>query len=121
MSSLGDIQQIHSMLQQISKLLDEVDTKTDGVSRKSQTATEALRQLESVALRYLVIARRLGLPEQVDVGIQKIAMMIVALRQLEMTIIATQAAFAGAGPIGWLALGASWTYTALSFYSLGGQ
>lgn len=119
MSSLGDIQQIHGMLQQISKLLDEVDTKTDNVNSKSRQAAEKLRELELVALRYLVIVQRLGLPDDVNMMIQKIAMMIVALRQLEMTIIATQAAFAGAGPIGWLALGASWGYTALSFYALG--
>ena len=108
------------MLQEISKLLDEVDTKTDTVTRKAVSSRESFRQLESVAMRYLLVARRLGLPADADQLMQKVAMMIVALRQLELTIISAQAALAGAGPIGWLALGASAAYTALSFYSLGG-
>ena len=119
MSSISDIQQIHSMLQEISKLLDEVDTKTDAVTKKTVTSAESLRQLEAVAMRYLVIARRMGLPEGANQMLQKIAMMIIAFRQLELTIVSANRALAGAGPVGWLALGASAAYTALSFYSLG--
>lgn len=116
MSSISDIQQIHGMLQEISRLLDEVDTKTDNVTRKTTTSVQSFRQLESVAMRYLIIARRIGLPEGVDAALQKIAMLMVAIRQLDLTIKAFQV---GMGPIGWLALGASAGITALSFYSLG--
>ena len=109
------------MLQEISRLLDEVDTKTDTVTRKTTTSTESFRQLESVALRYIVIARRLGLPEDADRFIQKISMMILALNQLQIVLQTTRASLAAAGPVGWLALGASVGYTALSFYALGDQ
>ena len=93
--------------------------KLDQTERKTGRNTESFRQLEMVALRYTVIARRIGLPEQADAMIQKISMMLLAMRQLEISIKLTQAVLAGAGPIGWLALGASTAYTALSFYSIG--
>ena len=118
MSSLSDIQQIHSMLQEISRLLDEVDTKTDTVTRKTVTSTESFRQLESVVMRYLIIARRIGLPEGVDNAIQKIAQFIIAVRTLDITLKMFQA---NLGPLGWAALGASAIFTGLSFYSLGNQ
>ena len=121
MSSISDIQTIHSMLQEISRLLDEVDTKTDNVTKKAATSTESLKQLEAVAMRYLLIARRIGLPAEANAMLQKVTMMIVAINQLKLTLESAKVALAGAGPIGWLALGASAAYTALSFYSIGGQ
>jgi len=119
MSSLGDIQQIHVMLQEISRLLDDVDAKTDHVTKKTEASTESFKELDTIALRYLTIAHRLGLPEDLDAALQTIALMIMALRQLQQTIIMTEAVLAGAGPIGWLALGASIGYTAFSLYALG--
>lgn len=104
------------MLQEISRLLDEVDTKTDYVTKKSDEANESFRQLESVALRYLVIARRIGLPENADAAIQKIMQFIVAVRTLDITLKMFQAEM---GPIGWATLAASAAITGLSFYELG--
>jgi len=116
MSSLSDIQQIHGMLQEISRLLDEVDTKTDTVTRKTGTSTDSLRKLETVALRYLAITRRMGLPEDAEAFIQLITRMIVALRMLDITLKMVQADM---GPVGWATLIASGIYTGLAFYDIG--
>jgi hypothetical protein len=116
MSSLGDIQQIHAMLQQISKLLDEVDIKTDDVTRKTQNSKESLMKLEAVALRYLTIARRFGLPENIEQAITTITSLIVALRMAQTTISSLQLSM---GPIGWAGFAASSVLTAMSFGSIG--
>lgn len=117
MSSLSDAQQIHSMLQQISALLDEVDTKTDKVSKK---VVESYNKIASAATKYLVVARKAGLPEPVDALITKASQAVIAINQLILTLEYAQAALLGAGPVGWLVLGASAAYTALSFYSIAG-
>jgi len=119
MSSLGDIQQMYSMLQEMDRMLSRINTGLNDAEINAKKTQEQFDRLESIALRYMVIVGRLGLPEDANMLLQKVAMMIIALKQLEMTIIATQAVLAGSGPVGWLALGASATYTALSFYALG--
>lgn len=120
MSSLSDIQQMHNMLQEMDRMLSRINTGLNDAELNAQKAQAQFRQLESVALRYLVIAQRIGLPPDVNTAIQLISRMIIAVRQLEQTMILAQAALAGAGPIGWAVLGASAAYTALSFYSIGG-
>jgi hypothetical protein len=84
MSSISDIQQIHGMLQEISRLLDEVDTKTDNVTTKTKTTTEGFRQLEQIAVRYLVLTRRMGLPEDVQQAVDVLMRMIITIRQLQL-------------------------------------
>jgi hypothetical protein len=106
------------MLQEISRLLDEVDTKTDDVTRKAKVSTESLRNLELVALRYLTIAQRMGLPEGVDAAITAITKLIVLIRQLQLTIGMLEMQL---GPIGWAAYGASAFMTALSVTDLAGS
>jgi len=118
MSSLGDIQQMYSMLQEMDRILAKVNTGLNDAELQAKKTATTFRQLESVALRYLVIARRLGLPDNIDAGIQKILQFIVAIRQLDITLKMFQA---GMGPIGWATLGASAIMTGLSFYSLGSQ
>lgn len=120
MSSLSDIQQIYSLLIEIDRLLKTIDVNLERTEKQSKRNTESFRQLEAAAMRYLLIARRMGLPEEVNALLTKVSQVIVAIRQLELTVYAAQAALAGAGPIGWLVLGASAAYTALSFYSIAG-
>jgi hypothetical protein len=116
MSSLGDIQQIHSMLQQISRLLDEIDTKTDTTTKKAQASIETFNNLEAVALRYLTITRRFGLPENIEQAITTITSLIVALRMAQTTLASLQLSM---GPIGWAGFAASGALTAMSFGSIG--
>ena len=119
MSSLSDMQQIHSMLQEISKLLDEVDTKTDQVTQKTMGTSEGFNKLTRAASQYMIVAQRLGLPLEIEKATQLFTRGIIVANQLTTTIQYTKIALAGAGPIGWIVLGASVAYTALSFYSLG--
>jgi len=79
-------------------------------------AVEGFRELEEVVLRYLVIARRIGLPDNAEAAIQKIMQFIVAVRTLDITLKMFQAEL---GPIGWATLAASATITGLSFYEVG--
>jgi hypothetical protein len=119
MSSLGDIQQIHSMLQEISKLLDEVDTKTDQVTQKTMGTSEGFNKLTRAASQYMIVARQLGLPLEIEKATQLFTRAIIATNQFTTTLEYAKIALAGAGPVGWLVLGASVAYTALSFYSIG--
>ena len=109
------------MLIEIAHLLDTVDVKAKATEKQVNQNTESFKKLEAVAMRYLLIARRIGLPAEANAMLQKVTMMIVAINQLKLTLESAKVALAGAGPIGWLALGASAAYTALSFYSIGGQ
>ena len=102
-------------------MLSSIDVKLDQTERKIGRNTESFRQLERVALRYIILARRIGLPEDVEKAMDTIARFIIAVRQMEISIRLAQVALAGAGPIGWIALGGSAAFTALSFYSISGS
>ena len=56
------------------------------------------RKLEMIAVRYLAIARRMGLPEDVQAAVDAIARMIVMIRQAQL---AFSMLYAGMGPPGW--------------------
>lgn len=78
-------------------------------------ATDSLRTLEEIMLRYLALARRLGLPEDLNAAINVAQRAAVNMAQLERTMLLFQAALVGAGPLGWLAFAAAAGITALSF------
>jgi len=77
-------------------------------------AVEGFRELEQVALRYLVLARRLGLPDDVNVAMSVAARAVVTMRQLEQTIRMLDLAMAGS-PMGWAMFAATTAFTAISF------
>lgn len=112
MSSLGDIQQIHSMLQQISRLLDEVDTKTDDVTKKTVTLGENFRQFEQILLRSLILTRRMGIDDDLSNAAMQIQRMIMLTNQLRLAMIALETA---AGPVGWGLAGLGLAVTAFSY------
>lgn len=96
MSSLGDIQQIHAMLQQISRLLDEVDTKTSTTEKNLQkVATQAL-YVQQVINRSITLMRRMGLPEDVGNAIYKLQRLISIINQVRLASIAL---YAGPGGV----------------------
>ena len=97
MSSIGDIQQIHSMLQEISRLLDEVDTKTDAVTKKADGSTESFIKLEQVVLRLLVVLRSANIPEDAQKAIIVLSQIAVAARAAQIAVTSLMAA---SGPVG---------------------
>jgi hypothetical protein len=87
--SLAETQQIMQVLQEIMQLLNGVTIKTEQIKRDIPQTREALatfRQLERIALRFLVLAKRMGLPEDIDRGISKVMELIVAIRMLQMSM-----------------------------------
>lgn len=87
--SLAETQQIMVMLQEIVKILDGVDVKTVKINNDLPRTKEALstfRTLERIALRYLAIARQLGLPDDVDRVINTLTRLIVIINMLKMSI-----------------------------------
>lgn len=116
MSSLGDIQQMHAMLQEMDRILARVNTGLTDAELQAKKTLDSWHDLKSVAADYLLLVKKLGFDPRFDQMMTQIAMLTVAINQLmkTMTIAATVS-----GPIGWLTLGAAGGYTALSFYSIG--
>ena len=87
--SFGETRQIMADLQEIMALLNQTSIKSEKVIRDLPKTNEALmsfRQLERIAIRYLAIANRMGLSEDVQKQIQTLSKIIVTVRMLEMSM-----------------------------------
>jgi hypothetical protein len=86
--SLVETQQIMAMLQEIMQILDNVNVKTVKLESNLPKTKEALNtfvQAERLALRYLAVARRMGLPDNIQQATQIITSLVVMLRMLQMS------------------------------------
>ena len=86
--SLSETQEIMSVLQEIMALLNNVEFKTQKINNdlpKTKESLASFRQLERVALRYLVLVRRMGVSEDIDNALSKIAELIVMINMLTMS------------------------------------
>jgi hypothetical protein len=63
-----------------------------------EPAYENVRRLETAYYRSLSLARRMGLPDNVDFAIAKIQQYIAMMNKLRLTMIALETA---SGPVGW--------------------
>jgi len=61
-------------------------------------ACEDIRRVQTVIYRTLGLMRRMGLPENIDIAINKIQKMIAVLNMVRLAMIAL---YAASGPIGW--------------------
>jgi hypothetical protein len=87
--SLSETQQIYEILTQIDAILKGINLATEKLEQKApavQRSTNEFRQLERLALRYLVLAKRLGLPPEIDNAVQQISQMIIAIRMAQRSI-----------------------------------
>lgn len=99
---------------QLRKDLDDLNQKIDELTPKLERAPEQLsnfRELEGLALRYLAITHKLGLPENAQQVINTLSRLIVLMRMTQRSIHALEIA---AGPIGWLYALASVATTAFA-------
>jgi hypothetical protein len=113
--SLSETQQIMQVLQEIMALLNGVEFKTEKINNdlpKTRESLDSFNQLERVALRYLAISRRMGLPDDINGGIQKLAGALVTLR---MAMISTTYLMLGT-PLGVAMGGAGLVMAGLSGY-----
>jgi len=87
--SLAETQQIMQVCQEIIKLLDGIEFKTEKLvteAPRTERIFENFRQLERVAVRYLAIARQLGLPEDAEKTVQLLARIIVMMRMVQASM-----------------------------------
>lgn len=87
--SFAETRQIMADLQEIMALLNTVTIKTERLNTDLPRTKETLvtfRELERLALRYLILARRLGLPEDVTNALTKVSQLIMAVRMLQTAI-----------------------------------
>jgi hypothetical protein len=84
---------------------------TSGAESEVNSLFDKFAKLEQIALRYLVIARRMGLPEDVERALSIISQLIVTIRQLQLTLSLLEGSM---GPVGWALLGAGAIGTALT-------
>ena len=86
--SLSETQEIMSVLQEIMALLNNVEFKTTKINNdlpKTKDSLATFQQLERVALRYIALARRMGVSEDIDNAIAKFAELIVVINMVYMS------------------------------------
>lgn len=113
--SLIETQQIMQALQEITRLLDGIQVKTTRIHSELPKTKEALmtfQQFERVALRYLALARRMGLPDDIAQTTEMISRLIITVRMLQMSM---NMLMLGT-PFGWLMGAAGIAMTGLSLY-----
>lgn len=87
--SLAETQQIYDLLVKIDAILNGIEIKTDKLEEKTPKIKESLhsfQEAERLALRYLAIARRMGLPDQIQQATQIVTSLVVMLRMLQMSV-----------------------------------
>lgn len=84
---MSQIQEAYQTLAEIDRLLADIElkiTKIEGQAPTLERNLDTFRQVERLALRWLAIARRMGLPEEVDAAVNRIAQLITSLRMLQI-------------------------------------
>jgi hypothetical protein len=111
--SYAETQQIMADLKEIMALIDGVTIKTEKLNTNLPRTKETLstfRDIERVALRYLALSRRMGLPEDIEKATQTLTELIVMIRMAQMSYTMLTAGT----PIGLLLGAAGIAMTALS-------
>lgn len=94
---MSQAQEAYALLQEVDRLLANIEVRIQRIEGGAEGAegTERLdrlketlatfRQLERLVLRWLVLAQRLGLPEDITKAITIISKLIVVLRMWQMS------------------------------------
>ena len=98
MSSLGDIQQVYQMLQEIDRILTKLNANLKTMETQTKATTESWKDLEQVSLRYLTLmSTRANLPEDQQKAITVLAQVAVAAYAAQLAVTSFMAA---TGPVG---------------------
>jgi hypothetical protein len=87
--SLAETQELMRTMQQLMSLLNGVEAKTTQINSdlpRTKSSLATFNQLERVAIRYLAIARRMGLPDEATQVIQVLSELIVMIRMAQMSM-----------------------------------
>lgn len=83
------MQQMLSLAQQIMNVLNNTNVAVEKVERQTPVIRDNLenfRQLERIALRYLALAKQMGLPEDVNRAVTSLSQLIVMIRMAQMSL-----------------------------------
>jgi hypothetical protein len=86
--SLAETQELMRTMQELIRLLDGVDVKANKIIDKVPDLKKAgatFQQAERLAVRYLALARRMGLPEQIEQATQLVSQLVVMMRMLQIS------------------------------------
>jgi hypothetical protein len=111
--SLSETQEIMQFLQEIMALLNNVEFKTKKLNSEMPQTSRGLatfRELERVALRYVALARRIGVPTEVEKAMDAFSKLIILITMAHMSM---NMLMRGT-PAGWLLGFAGVAMTALS-------
>jgi hypothetical protein len=87
--SLAQTQELMATMKELMMVLSGVEAKTQKIVSDMPQIKQSLAtfsQLERVALRYLVISRRLGLPDNVNNTLQQLSQLVIMIRMAQMSI-----------------------------------
>lgn len=87
--TISAIQETFQILTEIDKLLADIELKINVIEQKAPMMTNYLttfKQVERLALRWLTLSRQLGLPDNIQGGIDKFMQLIVTVRMAQMSI-----------------------------------
>jgi len=91
--------------------IEEVTSRLDQLERKLENARKEWRSYQSVMMGSMNIARRMGLPENIDDGMRKVQRAIILFNQAR---IAANLFWTATGPVGWAMVGVSLVSVALT-------
>lgn len=77
------------VLQEIMKLLNGVEIKTEKIQKDMPQTTRGLqtfRELERVALRYVALAQRIGVPTEVEKAMDVFSKLIILITMAHMSM-----------------------------------
>lgn len=77
----ADIRQLREDVEALKKQIEDLQPTLE----KGPEQLDTWRQLERVALRYLALARRMGLPEETEAAIQLLSRILIIMRMLEIS------------------------------------
>lgn len=87
--SLAETQELLLTMKELMAVLQNVQTQTTALNANAPETTKTLttfRQAERLALRWLVLAKQMGLPPEVGKAIDKVAELVVKIQMATMSI-----------------------------------
>ena len=86
---MSEIQETYTLLTETDQLLSNIEAKIDSIESKQpqlEITLQTFQQIERLALRWLVLSRRLGLPDDTARAIDLIARLISSIRMLQLSM-----------------------------------
>ena len=119
---MSQIQEAYQTLAEIDRLLASIELKINRIEGKApqlERTLNSFREVERLALRWLVLARRMGLPEDAEQVVNVLARVVTMIRMYQISInllLATNPVTAAIGVAGLLGVAVSATDVLAGYY-----